>query len=177
MDQTNAMGNVQIVRSTSSDSYLKVVLDTVSRSAYKDNPSSSLVLLGFTVTNLSSQPVWLYHVHGNAFGEYYDGSGVVGGSFAGQPFQAQLVRSEDMAESDQSTGADGELCISYGVNPGQTVEVSANGTMSSGAGTLTLSFNPPEQHGASAAAHNTTHTFEVTFPEACSPGDMQMAYV
>lgn len=174
-DEINGMGGVQIVQSTSEDGYLRVTLDTVSRSVYREEEPSCVVLLGFTITNLTSQPVWLYHVHSNAFGEYSDGSGVVGGSFAGQPFQAQMARSDEMAEAQQTTGDD--PYVSYGINPGQTIEVSANGSMSSGAGTLTLTFNPPEQDGANAGAHNSTYTFEVTFSETCTSGTMQMAYL
>ena len=37
------------------------------------------VLLGFTVTNLTGEPVWIYHVHSNAFGQYEDGSQTIGG--------------------------------------------------------------------------------------------------
>lgn len=174
-NEINGMGGVQIIQSTSEDGYLRVTMDTVSRSVYRQGEPSCLVLLGFTITNLTSQPVWLYHVRSNAFGEYSDGSDRITGSFGGQSFQAQMARSEEMAQSEQTIGD--EPYISYGINPGQTIEVSANGSMSSEAGTLTLTLNPPEQNGANAGVHNSTYTFEVTFSEKCNSGDMQMAYL
>lgn len=175
--QNSGMGGVEIAQSTAEDGYLRITLNTISRSIYKDAEPSCLVLLGFNVTNLTGEPVWLYHVRGSAFGQYEDGSGRINGSFGDQAFQAQIARSEEMAESDQSTGDGTDSRISYGVNPGQTIGVSATGALNSGTGTLTLTFTPPEQSGANAGVHNSTYTFTVNFSEPCGPDDLQMAYL
>lgn len=176
-DQENGgQGGVEILQSTAEDGYLRVTLNTVSRSVYRDKEPACLVLLGFTVTNLTGEPVWIYHVHSNAFGQYEDGSQTIGGSFGGEAFQAQITRSEKMAQTTQAA-ADGDgQYVFYGVNPGQTIDVGATGTISSGAGTLTLTFTPPEQPGPNAGVHDSTHTFTVKFGQACGPDDLQMAY-
>ena len=178
LDQHNGgKGGVEITQSTTEDGYLRVTLNTVSRSVYRQAEPSCLVLLGFTVTNLTGSPVWIYHAHSNAFGQYEDGSETIGGSFGDQAFQAKITHSEKMAQSEQSTGDGGESSVYYGVNPGQTLDISATGTMGSGAGTLTLTFTPPEQAGPNAGVHSSTHTFTVHFGEACGPDDLQMAYL
>lgn len=175
--QNGGSGGVEITQSTAEDSYLRVTLNTVSRSVYREAEPSCLVLLGFTITNRTGNPVWIYHVHDNPFGQYQDGSETIGGSFGDQAFQAQITRSEKMAQTTQSTGDGTESSTYYGVNPGQTIDVSATGTMGSGAGTLTLTFTPPEQEGPNAGVHSSTHTFTVKFGEACGPDDLQMAYL
>lgn len=174
--QMSAADSVKILQATSEDAYLQIKLDSVSRSVYGQQEPSCLVLLGFSVTNRTSEPVWLYHLHGNPFGEYYDGSTGISGTFQDQAFQVQITRSDDMAQADQTT-ADGTVCTAYGVNPGETIEVTATGSMSSEAGTLTLTFTPPEQHGANAGAHDTTHTFKVEFSQKCDSSSLQMAYL
>lgn len=176
-NQLAAKDSVQIVQSASEDSCLRITLDSVSRSVYAQQEPSCLVLLGFSVTNLTGEPVWLYHLHGNPFGAYDDGSNSIGGTFNGEPFKAQITRNDQMAESDQTTADGSETCIYYGVNPGETIELTITGSMSSEAGTLTLTITPPEQPGANAAAHNTAHTFEVQFTQKCSSGSVQMAYL
>lgn len=176
LEEQNGLEKVTIKTPAAEDGYLKVTLDTVSRSAYKDQPGSSLLMLGFTVTNLTGSPVWLYHVHGNPFGEYEDGSSTISGSFGGQPFQAQITRNDQMAQEDQTSADGSEPYIAYGVSPGQTIQVSATGSMSSEAGTLTLTFSPPEQSGANAGVHSSVYTFEVEFPQKCTSDSLQMAY-
>lgn len=175
-EEENGLEEVTIKTPSTEDGYLRVTLDTVSRSAYQDNPASSLVMLGFTVTNRTGSPVWLYHVHGNAFGQYEDGSSTIGGSFGGQAFKAQITRNDQMAQSEQTSEDGSGVCVSYGVNPGQTIQVSATGSMSSEAGTLTLTFSPPEQTGPNEGVHNSVYTFEVEFPHKCTSDSLQMAY-
>lgn len=173
----NAFEGAAILQSASEDGYLRMTLDSVSRSRYKDGEPSCLVLLGFTVTNLTAEPVWLYHVHDNPFGEYYDGSGVIEGTFGSQTFKAQISRNDKMAQSQQPSEDGSDPGIAYGINPGQTIQISASGSLNSDAGTLTLTFSPPEQQGANAGAHDTTHTFEVSFSEPCTSDSLQMAYL
>lgn len=174
--ENGGQGGAEITQSTAGDGYLQVTLNTVSRSVYRDSEPACLVLLGFEVTNRTGEPVWLYRVRSNAFGQYEDGSQTISGSFGDQAFQAQITRSDEMAQSTQTDG-DGTEWVFYGVNPGQTIGVSANGAVSSGAGTLTLTFTPPEQTGANAAVHNSTYTFTVNFGQPCGPDDLQMAYL
>lgn len=176
-NQLDAMDSVRIVQSASKDSCLRITLDSVSRSVYAQQEPSCLVLLGFSVTNLTGEPVWLYHLHSNPFGAYDDGSNSIGGSFNGEPFKAQFTRNDQMAESDQTTADGSDVCIYYGVNPGDTIEMTMTGSLSSEAGTLTIAITPPEQAGANAAAHNTTHTFKVEFSQKCDAGSVQMAYL
>lgn len=176
-EQTNALDGASIQQSASEDGYLRIKLDSISRSVYKDEEPSCLVLLGFTVTNLTGETVWLYHLHSNPFGEYYDGSGCIGGTFGDQAFQAQITRNDKMVQAEQTSEDGSGTCVSYGVGPGETIQVNATGSMNSAAGTLTLTFTPPEQPGANAGAHNTIHTFEVAFSEPCTSGSLQIAYL
>lgn len=173
----NALEEVKISQPAAEDGYLRVTLDTVSRSTYKNDVNSSLLMLGFSVTNRTSETVWLYHVHGYPMGEYYNGSNCVQGTFHDQAIQVQMVLSDKMTKLDQTSEDGKNLCISYGVGPGETIELTATGSMSSEAGTLTLTLNPPEQHGGNAGAHSSNYTFEVEFPQKCGPDGVQMAYL
>ena len=129
--EQNGLDEVKILQSAAEDGYLRITLDTVSRSANKDNPDSSLVMLGFSVTNLTAAPVWLYHVHGYPMREYYDGSNCAAGTFQGQAIQTQMVLSDQMVKLDQSTDEGKNLCVSYGVNPGETIQLTITGSMAS----------------------------------------------
>lgn len=174
--QLSGRDSVKILQATSEDAYLQIKLDSVSRSVYGQQEPSCLVLLGFSVTNRTSEPVWLYQLHGNPFGAYYDGSTGISGTFLDKAFQIEITRNDSMAQTDQTT-ADGKVYSAYGVNPGETIQMTATGSMSSEAGTLTLTLTPPEQPGANAGAHDTTHTFEVEFSQKCDSSSVQMAYL
>lgn len=174
--EQNGLDEVKILQSAAEDGYLRITLDTVSRSANKDNPDASLVMLGFSVTNLTAAPVWLYHVHGYPMREYYDGSNCAAGTFQGQAIQTQMVLSDQMVKLDQSTDEGKNLCVSYGVNPGETIQLTITGSMASEAGTLSLTLTPPEQHGANADAHHSTYSFAVEFPQKCTPDSVQIGY-
>ena len=98
------------------------------------------------------------------------------GSFEGQAFQAQITRSEKMAQTTQAA-ADGDgQYVFYGVNPGQTIDVGATGTISSGGRHPDPQLYPAGTAGPNAGVHDSTHTFTVKFGQACGPDDLQMAY-